>query len=278
MNSSDEKVVPIKEQDCDPSNINFESYGSLQKGKIIILIPQVEYFIYTQYISEGKKSKNSSKERVARWRKNLTEEDRQKVRAQNNKLKQTQRAKQTDEEKEKVRILDKERRAKKRAALSEEEKSRQREKDRLRKSSKKQAPAANWRSLPRKWKKPYGTVRDGTVRDEQEKNREYQEKRRSGRSEAESEFERIQNLLIKRNTRAKRSDEEKIAENETAWNGMQFVPIFPFKSRRKSKGHREEYIWWKFWKTGNENKELLRTKLPEIGAKFDLWDSKSKNP
>ena len=162
--------------------------------------------------------------------------------------------------------------AKRRASMTEEEKARQREKDRLRKSAKKVPAPENWRTLPRKWKKP------PTPYTEPEKNRLYQENRRLRRSEAEAEYERIEKLLMMRNARAKRSDEERIEQNETAKNDMQLEPILPFESRRKSKGHKEEYLWWKFWKQGDEYKAILRTKLPEFGAKFDMWDSGSQNP
>ena len=141
------------------------------------------------------KSRKSSKAKVAKWRASLSEDERNKIRSKHAQLMQNQRANQTNEEK----LLDKERKAKKRAALTEKEKSRQREKDRLRKAAKKTPAPANWRTLPRKGKKhpvPYT---------EPERNRMYQEKRRLGRTE----FERIENLLIKRNTRANRSEEEK---------------------------------------------------------------------
>ena len=135
-------------------------------------------------------------------------------------------------------------------------------------AAKKDPAPKDWRTLPRKWTKP---DKPYTFPDEEEKNRLYQERRRQGRTEAEVEFEQIQNLLIKRCTRAERSEEEKKEEDAKAKRGMQLLPFQPLKSRRKSKGQREEYIWWKYWKKGDEQKELLRTKLPEFGEKFDKF-------
>ena len=184
------------------------------------------------------------------------------------------RSSMTEEEKAKQREKDRLQKKKKFASLTEEEKSERRKKDRLRKATKKEPAPKNWRELPRKWTKPSKPY----YPDEQERNRLYQERRRQGRTEAEVEFEQIQNLLIKRNTRADRPNEKKEEENAKAKEGMQFLPFQPLKSRRKSKGHREEYMWWKYWKKGDEEKELIRIKLPEFGELFSMWDSKSQNP
>ena len=99
------------------------------------------------------------------------------------------------------------------------------------------------------------------------------EKRRLERTEVEVEFERFNNST---NSRARRSETEK--EEEDAKSGMKLMPILLFKSRQKTKGHREEYLWWKFWKKGEERKKVIRTKVPKFGAKFDVWDSGLQNP
>ena len=269
------------------------SSQSLQKGDNNITI------LSTNNLLSGKKKavKKSSKDRVAKWRANLSDENRKIVRKKQTQLKQSQRAMQSNEDRQLSRELDRDRKAKKRASMTNEEKSKQKEKDRLRKAEKRaslsekeksnlrvkdrmrksaarEPPPENWRSLPREYKGLY-TYKYHV---EQERNRLYKENRRKENTEAEAEFERIQNLLIKRKTRAKRSDEERKEQNAKAKNGMQFLPMIPFKSRRKSKGQRKEYMWWQFWKKGDENKELLRTKLPKYGTRFDQWDSKSENP
>ena len=196
----------------------------------------------------------------------------------------------TDEEKQQARKIDKEKKAHKRANMTEEEKLEIREKDRLRKAKKygsltEEEKLKQTEANKRKWadkkaampckkkpKKPYSYGK------ELDKNLLYQKNRRQEMSEAEAEFERIQNLLIKRNTRAKRTIEEKKEQDSKAKSGMQLMPFMPLKSRRQSKGQREEYLWWKFWKMGKEYEELIRTKLPEYGEKFAMWVSKSQNP
>ena len=199
-----------------------------------------------------RKLKKTSKDRVAVWRAN-----------------------QTDEQKKRARQLDRDRKAKKLANMTEEEKIIHREKDRLRKAAKKEPAPKNWRNLPRKFKETF----DGCPYDEYlEKARLYQETKRLGKTEAEKEYERIYNLLAKRKSRAKRSIEQKNEENAKAKRGMHFMPFQPYKSRHKSKGQRKEYLLWQFWKKGEEYKDILRDRCPRHGAKFDMWDSKSLNP
>ena len=148
--------------------------------------------------------------------------------------------------------------------MTEEEKERVREKDRLRKAAK---------TVAVKEKKPskYCCER------ERENNRKYKEKKRQGQSEGEAELERIENLLIKRKTRAGRSKEQIERDKVEAREGMKFEKILPFKKRRPF-GRQEEYLWWKFWQKSFENKELLRKKHPEFAERFEEWEAKSKNP
>ena len=40
-----------------------------------------------------------------------------------------------------------------------------------------------------------------------------------------------------------------------------------FKVRR-TKGESEEYLWWKFWNKGDNNKEIILKKLPQLATKF----------
>ena len=58
---------------------------------------------------------------------------------------------------------------------------------------------------------------------------------------------------------------------------MRYERILPFKKRRP-KGQREEYMWWQFWKTSLENKEIIRQRLPNYAKKFEGWQNKSLNP
>ena len=185
---------------------------------------------------------DTSKERTAKWRAMITNFDKQQIR-----------------EKDRVE------KARKRAMMTEEEKERVREKDRIRKASK-------YVSL-KKGKNPSIPY----VKNEREHNRKYKEMKRQRQTEGEAEFERIDNLLIKRRTRAARSEEEKEADKKRAQEDMQLQKILPFKKRRPY-GQREEYMWWQFWKKSFDNKELLRKKLPDFAKKFEEWDAKSENP
>ena len=201
----------------------------------------------------------SSKDKVATWRANLSED-----------------------KKQKLREADKERRAKKRAAMTEEEKVAAREKDRARKAAKKNESAKNsdvdWRTLPRPRPADYQYK---AVYNEREANRQYKRRVRETRSLEEEEFEKIQNLLIKRTSRAKRTTERKEKDNDKARKGMKLLAdegsIMKFKVRR-TKGEKEEYLWWKFWNKGDSNKEILSKKLPQVAAKFQEWVQAGKSP
>ena len=71
----------------------------------------------------------------------------------------------------------------------------------------------------------------------------YKEQKRKGQTQGEAEYERIENLLIKRKSWAARSQTEKELDKQKARDGMKFERILPFKKRRP-KGQREEYMWW----------------------------------
>ena len=92
-----------------------------------------------------------------------------------------------------IREKDRADKAKKPAMMTEEEKQKMREKDRIRKASK-------YVSL-KKGKTPSNPY----VKNEREHNRKYKELKRQRQTEGEAEFERIDNLLIKRRSRAARS-------------------------------------------------------------------------
>ena len=126
----------------------------------------------------------SSKGKVSEWRVSLSEE-----------------------KKKMLREADKERKAKKRAAMTDEEKNAVKMKDRLRKAKKKTSEV-DGRTLQRE--RPW--LDNRPVYDEAEANREYKRRVKDSRSEEEHEFQRIENLLIKRNSRAKRTKERKEEE------------------------------------------------------------------
>ena len=190
---------------------------------------------------------------------------------------------QTKFEKERIKEQDRENKANRRALMTDEEKEKMREKDRLRKAAKRAAlkqskdmsqESVPVRPLPRETSRIPNPV---YIKNEREHNRVYKERKREGQTKGEAEFERIENLLIKRKSRAARSKTQIDVDKQKAREGMQFVRILPFKKRRP-KGQREEYMWWQFWKKSFENKELVRRKLPIYAGKFEEWEAKFQNP
>ena len=208
---------------------------------------------FIDLLSGKRKLLQSSKDIVAKWRAN-----------------------RTDAEKQRDKDIDKARKSNKWKNMTEEEKRSYREKDRLRKAAKKEPAPENWRELPRKWKKPSSS--NISYSEYLDKAQLYQETRRKESTEAEREYERIYDLIIRRYSRARKSDEKKREDNAKAKSGMKILPIVPFKSRQKSKGQKKEYLLWKYWKKGNEHKEILRDRLPKYATRFDTWDLESQNP
>lgn len=216
----------------------------------------------------------------------------------------------SEEERNKLRERDRENRARQRKAMSDEQREQMREKDRLSKAQKKSESKlehylekwqihvehkhlVNWQSQFDKiqwsyWEKqPLLNTKDRSkseprktpkwVLTEKEDQRKYRRDKRGKLSEAEKEYERIENLLIKRRSRSARTEAEVKSDNFKAMEGMQLERLIPFKGRRRYKC-REEYLWWQYWKKGEEFKVILREKLPDFAERFTEWDSKKENP
>ena len=151
--------------------------------------------------------------------------------------------------------------------MTEDEKAAVKEKDRLTKALKKSCHI-NGRTLPRK--RPW--LEHRPLYDETAANREYKRRVKKTSTEEELKFQKIQNLLIKRNSRAKRTTEKKERDKARAKEGMKLIKekghVMKFKARR-AKGESEKHLWWKFWNKGDMNKEILKTKLPVFSAKFE---------
>ena len=128
------------------------------------------------------------------------------------------RASVSEEKRRLVREADKERKAKKRASMTEEEKNAVKEKDRLRKAMKKTSQV-DGRTLPRE--RPW--LDNRPVYDEAAANREYKRRVKESMTEEEQEFQKIQNLLIKRKSRAKRTSERKEEDKARAKEGMRII-------------------------------------------------------
>ena len=192
--------------------------------------------------------------------------------------KKKQRKERTEAQKEMDRIKDKANKANKRSSMTVEEKERIKEKDRLRKAAK--------RAEAKKIEETSGIIKvdrrtiigeQNYLKNERENNRKYKEKMRKGQTEGEAEFERIENLLYKRNSRVDRSEAQKEADKKRACEDMKLERILPFK-KRNPYGQSEEFMWWKFWKKNTENRKLLKKLLPDYHKKFKGWEAKSENP
>ena len=230
----------------------------------------------------------SSKDKVATWRASLSKEERDKQREKDRERKAKKWLEMTEEEKIESREKQRLRKANVKKSLDDKKKQEEKEAREIEEIEKWQMRIdynhlVNWQNAfdriqAKYWNQqplPYDPVSLFFEKKwEQDKN--YQIRRRSKQTEAEREFERIQNLLIKRASRASRTVEQIKDDNTKAREGMEFEKILPFKTRRRYKC-RDEYLWWRYWNNGDEFKALLREKLPNYASKFTEWDSKNEN-
>ena len=245
----------------------------------------------------------SSKDKVASWRASLSKEERDKLREKDREGKARKRQTMSEEDKEKIREKDRLRKAKKKEQKEEANLIDSIEKWQMRVDH---DHLVNWERKYEdiqqnfwhdhdhhhwvKWESDYDMkqqkywlgnpvepIKDLYIHNEREYNRLYKVNLRSNQTSAEREFERIHNLLTKRQSRALRSDEKVQEDNAKAKEGMEYEKILPFETRRRYKC-RDEYLWWRFWNLGDEFKSLLKEKLPEFATKFSEWDSKKENP
>ena len=114
-----------------------------------------------------------------------------------------------------MREADKERNAKRRAAMTKEEKSAVKEEDRLRKAMKKTSQV-DGRTLPRLLAQEKGRLSGQFMMRQQYK-------RRVKASSSEEEIQKIQNLLIQRNSRAKTNTKRNEVQKAKANEGMKLI-------------------------------------------------------
>ena len=230
----------------------------------------------------------TSKEKVATWRASLSKEERDKQKEKDRERKARKWLDMTEEEKDKTREKQRLRKANLKKSLDDKKRKEEREAKETEEIEKWQMRIdhnhlVNWQSAfdriqAKYWNQqplPYDPVSSYFVK-KWERDRNYQINRRFEQTEAEKEFERVENLLIKRTSRANRTKEQIRDDNNKAREGMEFEKIVPFKTRRRYKC-REEYLWWRYWNNGDEFKALLKEKLPDYASKFSEWDSKNEN-
>ena len=216
----------------------------------------------------------NSSERVAKWRAQLNEEEKESKKKKDAERKRIARQNRSSSQKAKYKEKAREREANRRASMTDEQYSKEREKDRKRWSEKyppEEGPKAYAHLI--RTDEEWGEW----LQRKRESNRKSMKKKRENQSNEEREFERVEDLLRKRKARAERSKVEIEIDKKKARNGMQYVPILPFKTRRR-KGAREEYMWWQLWKESQESKDLIRAKLPDFAERFSEWEQKAQNP
>ena len=174
--------------------------------------------------------------------------------------------------------------AKRRANLTNEERDAIREKDRLRKkkknlekkngSPKYDVEVASQPSVPYvRAKRPRIYIKN-----EKEHNKQYKRKMRKGRTEAENEYENVDNLLKMRQARKARDGKQHLLDNLRAKQGMRTLKDYgPIKGRafmrRAKRAKDEEVLWWSFWKKGKVYRDLLTEKRPETAAVMEAKET-----
>ena len=248
----------------------------------------------------------TSKDKVATWRASLSREERDKQKEKDRARKARKWLELTEEERDKSREKQRLRKATKKKNLEDMKRKEEEEAKAMDDIEKLQMrfdhnhlvnwqnafdriQAKFWNQQPMPYNnqqpmpsdnlqpKPYISNPNSYIRNEREHNRKYKVNMRSNQTMAEKEFERIENLLIKRRSRAARSKDQVKIDNMKAKEGMEYEKIVPFKTRRRYKC-RDEYLWWRFWNNGEEFRALLRRKLPDYASKFSEWDQKKQNP
>ena len=190
--------------------------------------------------------KLSTKERMKRYRKKKTEEERAQCREKDKLRKSEKLIEMTEEEQATHRKKDKERKARKRKEIKEKAQKEKERKD-------------------KEWEAKF--YRDQT-RD-----------RRSKITDVKREYERIEQLLRNRKARAERNGKEHLLDNLKAKREMQ---IFKEEGRIKKFERRFYYkrteleIWRKYREIGPDYKEWLEKKNPDISKIFDEVDAKLK--
>lgn len=166
------------------------------------------------------------------------------------------RSQMSEEEKQKERKACRERNAAMRTNRTEQEKEKAKEIDRDRKAKK-----------SRKSK-----VVIDYVKHEKAYNRLYKQRIRTGRSEAEHEYEIIYNLLCMRKIRSSRNGKEHLLDNLDAKKGMQLLKnegrLKPFHER-SFREIKEIDIWRRFMRRGKEYSSILKIKKPKTAEMLE---------
>ena len=211
-----------------------------------------------------------------------SENEKGKVKEKDKIRKATMRKNMTEAEKISRREKDKQRKAEKRKLKKELEKVKMRN-DEEEKRKKVEEKEVDWNSLmfPDATESGSGEETDDS-KDDKEKNdgegyfeklrrinRKSQMKKRSKRSNVEIEFDRIDDLIRKREERRKRDGKKHLLDNLASKRSMRDLvekgPIIDFADRDKNCRNRSEIeIWSIFWDRTKECRRLLEKKRPEV--------------
>ena len=165
--------------------------------------------------------------------------------------------------------MDREKKSQRRLQLTDDEKEEIKKKDRDRKAKQRKEKKQEKEIVNRK---KNVEERDRQIERETECGRISEAKRRNNRSEAQAEFEKIQQLLIMRASREARSGKEHLLDNLQAKRGMRDFHENGRQVEFKERSFRdidEETIWYKFWRVGLNFKNILWLKKPELAKKFE---------
>ena len=210
--------------------------------------------------------------KMRKYRENLSKDDKERIKANDRARKAREAAEMTEEEKAERREKDRERKARKRAEkfdMSDEVEAMERELDRRRK--------ADERTREREQK---GLVKNahltGYLKNERERNCQYKIKMRKGRSQEQVEYDKIKDLIRKREVRISRTKEEQNKDKEKAKEGMRQGRYYGYlgdeMKRSKSKFKSIDRLWRCFWDSSDAAKELLKKKEIEIAEKLEEED------
>ena len=157
--------------------------------------------------------------------------------------------------------------------MSKEEKDAVREKDKIRKRIKKGYLYIRQKesTAEKEKKKPLSLAAD------MERDKQYRRRIRKGMTQAENEYERVDNILKMRQMRQARDGRKHLLDNLKAKQGMRDLRekgrvIGKEFMRRAKREKQEEDLWWSYWSKGKMFKDVLMIKRPETAAVMNEKD------
>ena len=215
-----------------------------------------------------------------------------KARKTSKEYKEKFRSKRSSEERELERRNDKNRKSEKRLNMTEEERNKIKEKDRIRKQKERNEKKEKINADLRKRKAEGEFAHKGEYYRAKDKrfkacgmymknkndagqmawyNRYHKGISRDNCSEEQKEFEKIEQVIMKRKQRHLRAGKAHLMDNLQAKREMRSLrengPLKDYM-RRKAREQDEEILWKKFWEKGAKYRELLLKKKPEFVRLF----------